>query len=102
MKDFILENEHILLRPLTAEDFELFLPYSLNEPETWHFSPRSAAGEENLREYMNYALTKKEEGILRQDTLMLDGRFRDTTVLSILQNEWQGSVKAMLMAKLAK
>ena len=194
MKDFILENEHVLLRPLTAEDFELFLPYSLNEPETWHFSPRSAAGEDNLREYMNYALTNKangieypfvvidkrsgqcigstryynisernrnleigftwygkafrgtginkqckflllqhafevmnvlrvgfkadatnavsvaamksvgakEDGILRQDTLMLDGRFRDTMVLSILQNEWHDSVKAMLMAKLAK
>ena len=194
MKDFILENEHVLLRPLTADDFELFLPYSLNEPETWHFSPRSAAGEDNLREYMNYALTKKaegteypfvvidkksgqcigstryynisehnrnleigftwygkayrgtglnkqckflllqhafeamnvlrvgfkadatnavsvaamksvgakEEGILRQDTLMLDGRFRDTMVLSILHNEWHDSVKSMLMAKLTK
>ena len=182
------------MRPLTADDFELFLPYSLNEPETWHFSPRSAAGEDNLREYMNYALTKKaegteypfvvidkqsgqcigstryynisecnrnleigftwygkafrgtglnkqckflllqnafevmnvlrvgfkadatnavsvaamksvgakEEGILRQDTLMLDGRFRDTMVLSILQSEWHDSVKAMLMAKLGK
>jgi RimJ/RimL family protein N-acetyltransferase len=44
----------------------------------------------------------KEDGILRQDTLMLDGRFRDTMVLSILQNEWHNSVKAMLMAKLAK
>ena len=44
----------------------------------------------------------KEEGILRQDTLMLDGRFRDTMVLSILQSEWHDSVKAMLMAKLGK
>lgn len=194
MKDFILENEHVLLRPLTEDDFELLLPYSLNEPDTWHFSPRSAAGEDNLREYMNYALTKKaegteypfvvidkksgqcagstryyninernrnleigftwygkafrgtglnkqckflllqhafelmnilrvgfkadatnilsvaamksvgakEEGILRQDTLMSDGRFRDTMVLSILQHEWQDSVKAALLAKLAK
>lgn len=192
MNDIILENERVLLRPLIIEDFNLLLPYSLNEPETWHFSPNSAAGEENLAEYINSTLAKKaeglehpfividkltgecagctryynisernrnleigftwygkkfrgtglnkqckflllqhafeemnvlrvgfkadatnlvsiagmksigaiEEGICRQDTLMPDGRFRDTMILSILQEEWENTVKIMLQGKL--
>lgn len=192
MNQPILENDHVLLRPLTMADFEHLLPISINEPETWYFSPKSAAGEENLKSYIQEALNQqqsgislpfiifdkkhqqyagstrlyninthnrnlelgftwygkafrgtglnkqckflllqyafetlnvlrvgfradaknsisvaamksigaKEEGILRQDTLMSDGRFRDTIVLSILQNEWHQSVKAALQHKI--
>lgn len=192
MKQCILENDHVLLRPLTMADLEYLLPISLNEPETWYFSPKSAAGEENLKAYIQEALDQqksgvslpfivfdkerqqyagstrfyninahnrnlelgftwygkefrgtglnkqckflllqyafetldvlrvgfradatnsrsvaamksigaKEEGILRQDTLMSDGRFRDTIVLSILQDEWYQLVKETLHNKL--
>lgn len=192
MNQLTLENDHVLLRPLTMEDLEHLLPISLNEPETWYFSPKSAAGEENLKAYIQEALDQqksgvslpfivfdkqrqqyagstrfysihkqnrnlelgftwygkafrgtglnkqckylllqyafetlnilrvgfradatntvsvaamksigaKEEGILRQDTLMSDGRFRNTIVLSILQEEWHQSVKEMLFNKL--
>lgn len=193
MNQLILENDHVLLRPLTMPDLEHLLPISLNEPETWHFSPKSAAGEENLKTYIQEALEQqksgvslpfivfdkqrqqyagstrfynisthnqnlelgftwygkafrgtglnkqckylllqyafetlnvlrvgfradaknsvsvaamksigaKEEGILRQDTLMSNGRFRDTIVLSILQEEWYQSVKKALLQKIA-
>lgn len=193
MSEIILENDHVLLRSMTEGDFNQLLPYALNEPDTWYFSPRSAAGEDNLRQYMDTAISRKrdgieypfvvidkktwqcagstrfyninpynrnleigftwygkafrgtglnkhckylmlqhafeemnmvrvgfkadvtnkisiaamksigaqEEGILRQDTLMDDGRYRDTMVLSILQNEWHDSVKPMLFNKLS-
>lgn len=48
------------------------------------------------------SLGAREEGILRQDTLMSDGRFRDTMVLSILQSEWQDGIKQTLQNKLAE
>lgn len=193
MNQLILENDHVLLRPLTMADLEHLLPISLNEPETWYFSPKSAAGEENLKAYIQEALEQqksgvslpfivfdkqhqqyagstrfyninplnrnlelgftwygnafrgtglnkqckflllqyafetlnvlrvgfradatnarsvaamksigaKEEGILRQDTLMSDGRFRNTIVLSILQEEWYQSVKKALLQKIS-
>ncbi|MBB5638315.1 RimJ/RimL family protein N-acetyltransferase [Pedobacter cryoconitis] len=36
-KDYILENERVLLRPLKAEDFDSLLEYT-NEPDTWDFN----------------------------------------------------------------
>jgi RimJ/RimL family protein N-acetyltransferase len=193
MNRIILENHRALLRPLCADDEALLLPFSLNEPETWRYSPSGAAGQEALHAYIAKALTEKtagiaypfvvidknsntiagssryyninlknrnleigftwygqtfrgtglnkhckflllehafetmnclrvgfkadatntvsvaamksigaqEEGILRQDTLMPDGRFRDTMVLSILQKEWNEYAKADLQRKLA-
>ncbi len=194
MTDIILENDRVLLRPLTMDDYALLLPFSLNEPETWQFAPKSAAGAENLKTYFLDAITQKEagialpfivfdkaskqyagstrfynisepnrsaeigytwygkafrgsglnrqckflllqyafesrdrlriafradatnsrsiaamksigakeEGVLRQDTVMPDGRFRDTVVLSILQQEWYQSVKNALQHKMSK
>ena len=31
--DYILENEKVLLRPITINDYENLLPFALNEPE---------------------------------------------------------------------
>lgn len=45
-EDYILENETVLLRPLTKEDHKNLLYFSLNEPEIWKYSlmqPNSAA-----------------------------------------------------------
>lgn len=193
MHNIILENNRILLRPLTLDDYDILLPFSLNEPETWQFAPKSAAGKENLYRYIQDALTQKsantgipfivfdkklqqyigstrlyninhhnrnadigytwygkdfrgtginkhckflllqyafetlnllrvgfkadasnqisiaamkslgatEEGILRQDTLMPDGRFRNTIILSILKCEWESQIKTLLSKQLS-
>ena len=59
-----------------------------------------------MTDYLNTAsrqailrLGAKEEGILRNHTVMSDGRIRDTVVFSILKNEWPG-VKQNLNYKL--
>ncbi len=58
-EDYILENEVALLRPLVAEDIEYIRPFSKQEPELWQYSLVSAAGEENLQNYINLALNMR-------------------------------------------
>ncbi len=57
----VLENERVLLRALREEDFEHLLPFSLNEPDIWKYGLVSAAGEENLRNYIDTAVKKLKE-----------------------------------------
>lgn len=61
-KEYILENDKVLLRPLTAEDRELLLPYSLYEPELWTYSLSPGNGEANFNKYLQQALSKRQEG----------------------------------------
>jgi len=61
-QDYILEDDVVLLRPLQKGDFIHLLPISLNEPETWTYSSKSAAGEEALTAYMADALTERTTG----------------------------------------
>jgi RimJ/RimL family protein N-acetyltransferase len=56
----ILENERVLLRPLTEADFEYLKTYSLNEPKLWTYSLLPADGLDNLKNYMEVAFQKKE------------------------------------------
>lgn len=61
-KDYILENDRVLLRPLSKGDIEYLLPYSINEPELWRYSLTPGNGEENLKKYIELALaTRKAE-----------------------------------------
>ena len=55
-KEYILENERVLLRPLQESDAEHLLYFSLNEPELWTYSYQQADGEENLKRYIENAL----------------------------------------------
>ncbi|NOT52121.1 MAG: GNAT family N-acetyltransferase [Chitinophagaceae bacterium] len=57
----VLENERVLLRPIKEEDVEHLLPFSLNEPDIWKFGLITAAGEENLRNYINGAVKNMQE-----------------------------------------
>ena len=57
----VLENERVLLRPVQKSDFEHLLPFSLNEPEIWKFGLVTAAGEENLRNYLTTAVKNLED-----------------------------------------
>lgn len=59
-----LEDERVLLRPIREDDFDNLLPFSLNEPDIWFYGLVTAAGEDNLRRYIDTAvknLTDKKE-----------------------------------------
>lgn len=58
--DIHLEDNRVLLRPLSAEDFKHLLPFSLNEPETWTYSLQQPNSEKNLKTYINVALNGRE------------------------------------------
>ncbi|MET0759620.1 MAG: GNAT family N-acetyltransferase [Flavobacterium sp.] len=55
-QNLILEDEHVLLRPLQETDVENLLGFSINEPELWKYSLVRANGKENLENYIQIAL----------------------------------------------
>ena len=59
-KNYILENDVVQLRPLDQNDFDLLLPYSLNEPSLWEYSLIRGDGEENLKRYFEMALNDRK------------------------------------------
>lgn len=61
-KEYILENERVLLRPLKIEDLENLVNFSLNEPSLWDYSLLPADGIENLKTYIDAALNAKASG----------------------------------------
>jgi len=61
-KDYILEDNCVLLRPLTADDFGNLLEFSVQEPNTWEYSLLTASGEDNLRRYITMALDARNRG----------------------------------------
>ena len=58
--EYILENEIVLLRPLSIDDLPLLLPFALNEPELWKFSLQNASGEEGMKVYINAAIDSRK------------------------------------------
>ena len=54
--DHVLENEVVLLRPLTMDDYSYLLPFAVQEPELWQYSMISAAGSEGLTNYIGVAI----------------------------------------------
>lgn len=61
-REYILENERVLLRPLQLEDEEFLSNFSINEPELWQYSLVPANGIENLRTYLKLALEGRISG----------------------------------------
>lgn len=59
--NIILENERILLRPIEESDFENLIPFSLQEPDIWKYGLLTAAGEDNLRNYLKLAVNNRNE-----------------------------------------
>src|SRR4026209_520359 len=57
----VLENERVLLRAIKESDYERLLPFSLNEPDIWKYGLITAAGEENLHNYIADAVKNIEE-----------------------------------------
>jgi N-acetyltransferase len=62
-KDYILENDIVLLRPLLESDFEHLLPFALNETELWKFSLISPAGAAGMKDYITAALEGRAKGL---------------------------------------
>lgn len=60
--DYILEDEWVLIRPLTIEDYQNLLPFALYEPTTWSYSQVSAKGADGMRNYIDQALKARLEG----------------------------------------
>ena len=58
----VLENDRVLLRPLLPSDTAHLIPFSIKEPTLWTYSLLSADGEKNMRNYLDVAFQKKEEG----------------------------------------
>lgn len=58
-KDYILENDNVLLRPLEILDIENLLHFSINEPELWQYSLLPASNESELKHYIQVALEKR-------------------------------------------
>ena len=62
-KQYVLENDIVLLRPLTEQDFECLLPFAVNEPELWKFSLVPASGIEGMKNYISAAIEAREKGV---------------------------------------
>lgn len=61
VKDHILENDKVLLRPLKESDFDLLLEFSEKEPDLWKFNALGADGEDNLNKYITTALDNRRK-----------------------------------------
>jgi len=61
-KNYVLEDERVLLRPLAKTDLQHLLPFAIEEPELWTYSLQSAAGRKNMEHYIATALTERTKG----------------------------------------
>ena len=86
----VLENERVLLRPLEETDAGHLLPFSLQEPEIWTYGLVTAAGEENLRQYIRKAVQnrahKKEYPFIVFDKA--SGQYAGSTRFYDIQQPW--------------
>jgi RimJ/RimL family protein N-acetyltransferase len=57
-----LEDERVLLRPLSVTDDEHLLSFALHEQETWQYSHQAAFGADGLSEYISGALAARVTG----------------------------------------
>jgi len=85
-----LENERVLLRPIRSDDAEHLLPFSLHEPDIWKYGLVTAAGKENLTNYVNSAVQnlhdKKEFPFIVFDKQA--NRYAGSTRFYDIQQHW--------------
>ena len=60
-EDYILENDVVRLQPLQATDYEKLVEFSINEPELWSFNANGPYNPENLKKYIDKALSQKDK-----------------------------------------
>jgi RimJ/RimL family protein N-acetyltransferase len=59
-KEYFLENDRALLRPLLRSDFNNLLNFSIEEPELWKFSLVTAIGANALQTYLQHAESNRK------------------------------------------
>ena len=60
-EDYILENDVVRLQPLQVTDYEKLVEFSINEPELWSFNANGPDNPENLKKYIDKALSQKNK-----------------------------------------
>lgn len=60
--DYILEDEHALLRPLQLSDAEHLNTFAIHEPDLWTYSLQNAGSESAMKQYIEKALMAREQG----------------------------------------
>ena len=60
-ENYILENEVVRLEVLSMNHFDALVEFSINEPELWSFNANGPDSRENLKKYIEKALSQKEK-----------------------------------------
>lgn len=60
-EEYVLENDVVRLQPLQASDYEKLVEFSVNEPELWSFNANGPDSPENLKKYIEKALSQKDK-----------------------------------------
>ena len=60
-EDYTLENDVVRLQPLQATDYEKLVEFYINEPELWSFNANGPDNPENLKKYIDKALSQKDK-----------------------------------------
>ena len=60
-KNYILENERVMLKPLDGNNSTHLINFSINEPNIWKYSLVPMAGEDNFRKYIASSLLSREQ-----------------------------------------
>jgi N-acetyltransferase len=60
-KNYVLEDDCVMLRPLMPTDAGLLMYYALNEPQLWQYSLISAAGKLKMDEYIELAIDSRNQ-----------------------------------------
>lgn len=81
-KDYILEDDRALLRPLKKEDAEFLVPFAELEPDIWKFSTMPVAGSENMKKYIDLTLQAR-----------IDKKEYPFIVFDKKENEYAGSTR---------
>ncbi len=58
-KDYVLEDDRVIIRPITDQDLLFLSEYVINEPEIWQFSLVAIQKEEDLKGYIQTALQSR-------------------------------------------
>lgn len=61
-KEYKLENDCVLLRPLTKNDCTNLQVFALQEPDIWQYSLVRPDSEENMKSYIDNAIQARETG----------------------------------------
>ena len=59
-KDYILEDERVLLRPIKLGDIEFLSTYVQTEPEIWNYSLMTIQSQADLEKYIKIDLEARE------------------------------------------